>query len=132
MVSPALVSKETYKQALIDTVNNSGRCPAIHNHVLTEDEAKDMIVRYGRLEIRINVSTNAFFFVSNYCFGEGVMGSDWVGIAHSVPKRHVGREAAAKIGKSSIDTLEDFIKVYHPDGHFIQGLDELVDYVYRL
>ena len=78
----------------------------------------------GHIEVYTNVDTGDFFFTDDYCLGTDYMPKQWVPSSCQLPMKVVEREC---LPSGWVNTIDDYILIFHHDGRLIESIDELID-----
>ena len=88
--------------------------------VLTKEEVKFN----DNLMVICNVDSEDFFFTDDYCLGTGYLPESWVPSWCGLPLVVTPREC---VPEGRVETVDQYIAVFHPKGRLIETIDELID-----
>lgn len=98
-------------------------------YVLTLEEAKECISKYGSITAISSVKEPVVFFTDDYCFGLGVdemQAKKFVSGTTAIPITVTPRPS---VPDGVVDTIEKYIAVFEKDSRIITSLDELAEYL---
>lgn len=122
----------TYTNEALLNASTRSKVVGTGKGVLTKQEAQERVSRNGRLEIMTEVGAangrNAFFFVDDYCLGQGILPDRFVPSSCNLPMSVTPRVG---LPSGKVTNVDEYLTIFRSrvTDHPIESLDDLVAYL---